>query len=100
MSHRSVKLSLSHVLIRFYYDLFIMYPILIYLLVRFLYSARADPINPDIEIKNCTFGEICPGAINSSTVHYYSVEYSFDPSMVRLHLFLSIDLFIAHFPPF
>jgi hypothetical protein len=40
-------------------------------------------INPDIEIKNCTFGEICTGAINSNFVHFYSVEYSFDPTMVR-----------------
>ncbi|CAF4619984.1 unnamed protein product, partial [Rotaria sp. Silwood2] len=38
-------------------------------------------INPDIEIKNCTFGEICIGAINSSSLHFYSVEYSFDPTM-------------------
>ncbi|CAF1443497.1 unnamed protein product [Rotaria magnacalcarata] len=37
--------------------------------------------NPDIEIKNCTFGELCIGAINSSSVHFYSVEYSFDPTM-------------------
>ncbi len=40
-------------------------------------------IHPDIEIKNCTFGEICTGGINSTTVHFYSVEYSFDPTMVR-----------------
>lgn len=39
--------------------------------------------NPDIEIKNCTFGELCSGSINSTTVHFYSVEYSFDPTMVR-----------------
>ncbi|CAF3966645.1 unnamed protein product [Rotaria sordida] len=38
-------------------------------------------INPDIEIKNCTFGEICNGTINSTSVHFYSVEYSFDPTM-------------------
>jgi hypothetical protein len=40
-------------------------------------------VNPDIEIKNCTFGEICTDAINSNFVHFYSVEYSFDPTMVR-----------------
>lgn len=40
-------------------------------------------INPDIDIKNCTFGEICTGVINSNSVHYYSVEYVFDPTMVR-----------------
>ncbi len=40
-------------------------------------------INPDIEMKNCTFGEICTGAINSNSVHFYSVEYSFDPTTVR-----------------
>ncbi len=49
-----------------------------------LFSTQADQINPDIEIKNCTLGEICTGAINSNSVHYYSVEYSFDPNMVRL----------------
>ncbi|UJR08524.1 hypothetical protein I4U23_012787 [Adineta vaga] len=38
-------------------------------------------INPDIEIKNCTFGEVCSGGINSNSIHFYSVEYSFDPSM-------------------
>jgi hypothetical protein len=38
--------------------------------------------NPDIELKNCTFGEVCTGAINSTSVHYYSVQYSFDPTMV------------------
>jgi len=40
-------------------------------------------INPNIEIKNCTFGEICTDSINSSSVHFYSVEYLFDPTMVR-----------------
>ncbi|CAF0861033.1 unnamed protein product [Rotaria sp. Silwood1] len=38
-------------------------------------------INPDIELKNCTFGEICIGTINSSSVHFYSIEYLFDPTM-------------------
>jgi hypothetical protein len=46
-------------------------------------SSIKSMINPDIEIKNCTFGEICTGGINSSSVHFYSVEYSFDPTMVR-----------------
>lgn len=53
------------------------------------YSIRSM-INPDIEIKNCTFGEICVGAINSSSVHYYSVEYSFDPTMVRMNTYFDI----------
>jgi hypothetical protein len=44
-------------------------------------------INPDIEIRNCTFGEVCSGGINSSSIHFYSVEYSFDPSMVRLETY-------------
>ncbi|CAF4992660.1 unnamed protein product, partial [Rotaria sp. Silwood1] len=38
-------------------------------------------INPDIELKNCTFGEICIGTINSSSVHFYCIEYLFDPTM-------------------
>jgi hypothetical protein len=46
-------------------------------------KTQADQINPDIEIKNCTLGELCTGAINSNFVHYYSVEYLFDPNMVR-----------------
>ncbi len=46
-------------------------------------SSIKSIVNPDIEIKNCTFGEICTGGINSSSVHFYSVEYSFDPTMVR-----------------
>jgi hypothetical protein len=52
--------------------------------------------NPDIEMKNCTLGEICAGEINSNSVHYYSVEYSFDPSMVR-HL-ICIRFFIWYLP--
>lgn len=84
-----------------------MFSTLIYLLVRstlfpllllfvhlkvFFCSIDADPISPDIIIQNCTFGEKCTGAINSSSVHYYSVEYSFDPSMVRSPSFLTLSL--------
>ncbi len=50
-------------------------------------------VNPDIEIKNCTFGEICTDAINSNFVHFYSVEYSFDPTMVRRKKKKIISLF-------
>jgi hypothetical protein len=33
-------------------------------------------------MKNCSIGENCTGTINSTAVHYYSVEYSFDPNTV------------------
>ncbi len=46
-------------------------------------SSIKSVMNPDIELKNCTFGEVCTGEINSTSVHYYSVEYFFDPTMVR-----------------
>ncbi|CAF0836930.1 unnamed protein product [Rotaria sordida] len=42
-------------------------------------------INPDIIIKNCTIGELCSGTINSTSIHYYSVQYSFNPiTAIRL----------------
>ncbi|CAF3440804.1 unnamed protein product [Rotaria socialis] len=34
--------------------------------------------NPDVIIKNCTIGELCASTINSTTVHYYSVQYNFN----------------------
>ena len=34
-------------------------------------------------MKNCTIGELCTGSINSTSVHYYSVQYSFSPSTVK-----------------
>ena len=40
-------------------------------------------LDPNIVLKNCTLGDVCVDEIDASTVHYYSVEYSFDPTMVR-----------------
>jgi hypothetical protein len=41
-------------------------------------------INPDIILRNCTIGQVCSGSINASFVHYYSIEYTFNPIQVRI----------------
>ena len=46
-------------------------------------AAIQSILDPNIVLKNCTFGDVCVDEIDASTVHYYSVEYSFDPTMVR-----------------
>ncbi|CAF2112207.1 unnamed protein product [Rotaria magnacalcarata] len=58
--------------------------LVIFNLVSFV---KCDPVipnsfdsttNPDVIIKNCTIGELCASTINSTTVHYYSVQYNFN----------------------
>lgn len=39
-------------------------------------------MNPDVIMKNCTVGELCTGSINATEIHYYSVQYNFDPATV------------------
>ncbi|CAF5087183.1 unnamed protein product, partial [Rotaria sp. Silwood1] len=49
--------------------------------------------NPDIIIKNCTIGELCTDSINSTSVHYYSVQYYFNPATaIRLTTSMKYDI--------
>ncbi|CAF0800479.1 unnamed protein product [Adineta ricciae] len=50
-------------------------------------------LNPDVLMRNCTIGELCTGSINSTTVHYFSLQYSFTPSTtVRVTTSMKYDI--------
>ncbi|CAF2703951.1 unnamed protein product [Rotaria sp. Silwood2] len=50
-------------------------------------------MNPDIVIKNCTIGVLCTGSVNSTSVHYYSVQYFFNPTTaIRLTTSMQYDV--------
>ncbi|CAF0781005.1 unnamed protein product [Adineta steineri] len=46
-----------------------------------LFSNAVDStLNPNVIMKNCTIGELCTGSVNSSSVYYYAVQYTFTPN--------------------
>ncbi|CAF0788193.1 unnamed protein product [Adineta ricciae] len=50
-------------------------------------------LNPDVLMRNCTIGELCVGSINSTSIHYFSLQYSFTPSTtVRVTTTMKYDI--------
>ncbi|CAF0756937.1 unnamed protein product [Adineta steineri] len=65
----------------FFIQLFIISNLFTVVKCHNLFSNAVDStLNPNVIMKNCTIRELCTGSVNSSSVYYYAVQYTFTPN--------------------